>query len=311
MDLSRRSFLGLLLSALLVACGIPAAQPAPTPTPTPTPAATPSFPVTITDFTGGQVTIASRPERIVSIGPSNTEFLFALGAGERVIAVDDFSNEPAAARDLPKVGGFQPNVEQIVALRPDLVVSVVISGGPLEQLRAQGITVLVIDPQGIDDAILTAVLLGTAVGADGQALADSMRERIEAVRAAGQGLPKKRVFHEIDATDPNRPYTVGPGSFIHDLIELVGGINIAAGAPLAYPQLSAEEIIRADPEVIVLADADYGVTPEDVAARPGWDAITAVRTGRIVPVSADLFSRPGPRLPEAAEAYLRIIQETP
>lgn len=317
MDISRRSFLGILLTALLVSCGIPAAQPAPTPSPTATPeatpaaTATPSFPVTVTDFNGAQVTIAARPERIVSIGPSNTEFLFALGAGARVIAVDDFSDEPAAARELPKVGGFRPNVEQIVALRPDLVVSVKISGGPLEQIAAQGITVLVVDPQGIDDAIDTAVLLGTAVGEDGEALAASMRERLDAVRAEAMAVSPKRVFHEVDASDPTKPYTVGPGSFVHDIIELVGGINVAAGTGMPYPQLSAEEIVRADPEVIVLADFDYGVTLESVMARPGWDAITAVRNGRIVPVDANLMSRPGPRLPEAAEAYLRIIRETP
>lgn len=311
MDITRRALLGSLLAALLVnACGT-AASPAPTASATPTPRTTSTAsptprPVTVTDFQGRTVTIAAPPQRIVSIGASNTEFLFALGAGDRVVGVDDFSDEPAAAREIEKVGGVQVNIERVVALRPDLVVTVRFSDGTIERLEAIT-TVLVVDPQGLGDVAETAVLLGRAVSADGEALADRITRGLESVRERTEGLPRPRVFHEVDASDPAKPFTVGPGSFIHELIEVAGGENIAAGAGSPYPQLSAEELVRADPEVIVLGDADYGVTPEQVAARPGWGGITAVRTGRIHPISGSLVSRPGPRVAEAAEAYARIL----
>lgn len=314
MDISRRAFLGILLSALLAACGAqPAAQPVPITAPVATPTATPSpaaFPVTVTDFQGQTVVIPKRPERIVSVGPSNTEYLFALGAGDRIVGVDDFSDEPAAANIKERVGGVKVNVEKIVSLRADLVVSIRISDGSLERIAALGIPVIVVDPRGLADATRSAVLIGSAVGADGERLARSMEEGLAAVRAKAAAAPKKRVFHEVDASDPTKLYTAGPGSFIHDLIELAGGINVAASAGSPFPQLSAEEIIRSDPEVIVLGDAGYGVTVEQVIARPGWSAITAVKNGRVVPVDPSLMHRPGPRLVEAAETYLRIIQGT-
>lgn len=310
-------FLALLatLALLTGACAqTPAAQSSPTISATPpsaSPVASPAFPLTLTDFQGKAVTIPAKPVRIVSIGASNTEFLFALGAGDRVVAVDDFSDEPAAAKTKEKIGGVKPNVEKIVALRADLVVSVKISDGSLERIAAQSIPVLVVDPKGLADATRTAELLGTAIGADGKGLARQIQDGLDAVRAKAASIAKKRVFHEIDASDPTKLYTAGPGSFIHELIGLAGGINIAAGAASAFPQLSPEEIIRQDPEIIVLGDAGYGMTVEQVQARPGWSAVTAVRTKRIVPVDANLLHRPGPRLAEAAEAYFRIIRETP
>ncbi len=305
-----------LLAAFAILTGAcasaPASQPSPAAPSSPVAASpSPAFPVTVTDFQGKAVTIPARPARIVSIGASNTEYLFALGAADRVVGVDDFSDEPAAAKAKEKVGGVRPNVEKIVAIRADLVVSLKISDGSLERIAAQNIPVLVVDPKGLADATRTAELLGTAIGADGKGLARRIQEGIDAVRVKAASVKKKRVFHEVDASDPTKLYTAGPGSFIHDLIELAGGINIAAGATSPFPQLSAEEVIRQDPEVIVLGDAAYGTTAEQVQARPGWSSITAVRTKRIVPADANLLHRPGPRLPEAAEAYLRIIRETP
>lgn len=300
--------LAILLLVLSACTAAPAARPAAIVSSTP--AAGP-FPVTITDFQGKLVTIAKRPERIVSIGPSNTEFLFALGAGDRVVAVDDFSDVPAEAKSREKVGGVKPNVEKIVSLKPDLVVSVKISDGSLERIAGQGIRILVVDPQGTGDVTRTAVLLGQAVGSDGNSLAKSIQDGLDGVKTRAQGVKKKRVFHEIDASDPNKLFTAGPGSFVGDLIELAGGINIAARASSPFPQLSPEEIVRADPEVIVLGDAGYGVTVEQVAARPGWSAIIAVKNRRIVGVDTNLVHRPGPRLAQAAELYLKIVSETP
>jgi iron complex transport system substrate-binding protein len=115
------------------------------------------------------------------------------------------------------------------------------------------------------------------------------------------------VYHEIDASDPAKIFTVGPGSYIDDLIGLAGGTNIAARASSAYPQLSAEEILRSDPEVIVLAAADYSAKPSQVAGRQGWSIIAAVKSGRIVTIDPNLINRPGPRVAEAAEAYAKLL----
>lgn len=290
------------------ACG---AATAPTPTPTQQPsasAAVVAFPTTVTDFQNRSVTVPKLPARIVSIGPSITEFLFALGAGPRVVGVDDFSDEPAAAKQLVKVGGIKVNFEQVVALKPDLVLTVKFSDGTIEKLAGAGLLVLVVDPQTIGDVARTAILLGRAVGSDGETMARDIEKRVDDVRSKTSSAPAKpRVYHEIDASDPTKIFTVGPGSYIHDLIGIAGGQNIAARATSAYPQLSAEEILRGDPEIIVLAAADYSAKPEQVAARSGWGAINAVKNNRIVTIAPNLINRPGPRVGEAAEAYARLV----
>ncbi|HET9809856.1 MAG TPA: cobalamin-binding protein [Candidatus Limnocylindria bacterium] len=293
---------------LASACG---AATAPTPTPTQQPsgwAAAPSFPTTVTDFQNRSVTVSKLPERIVSIGPSITEFLFALGAGPRVVGADDFSDEPAAAKQLEKVGGIKVNFEKVVALKPDLVLTVKFSDGTIERLAGAGLLVLVVDPQTIGDVARTAILLGRVVGSGGDVMARDIEKRIDDVRSKiSSAATKPRVYHEIDASDPTKIFTVGPGSYIHDLIGIAGGQNIAARATSAYPQLSAEEILRGDPEIIVLAAADYSAKPEQVAARSGWGAINAVKNDRIVTIAPNLINRPGPRVGEAAEAYARLV----
>lgn len=299
------SFALLILAATCAVTGTPA------PSSTPQPSASAlvaAFPTTVTDFQNRSVTLATRPERIVSIGPSITEFLFALGAGPRVVGADDFSDEPAAAKQVEKVGGIKVNFEKVVALRPDLVLSVKFSDGTIEKLAGAGLMVLVVDPQTTSDVARTAILLGRAVGSDGDAMARDIQKRVDDVRSKTSSVATKpRVYHEIDASDPTKIFTVGPGSYIQDLIEIAGGQNIAARAASAYPQLSAEEILRSDPEIIVLAAADYSAKPEQVAARAGWSVLSAVKNKRIVTIAPNLINRPGPRVGEAAEAYARLV----
>ena len=307
MDITRRSFLAVLLAVLLGSCATERLTDVVT-NATSTPAASASaFPATVVDFQSRSTTIPKRPERIVSIGPSNTEYLFALGAGDRVVGVDDFSDTPAEAAKKEKVGGVKVNVEKVVSLRPDLIVTVKFSDGTIERLATTGAPVLVIDPQRLVEVARTAVVLGTAVGADGQQLASDIERRVEAIRARTATAPKPRVYHEVDASDPSKLYTVGPGSFIADIIDAAGGTNVAARAATAYPQLSPEEVVRADPEVIVLGDADYGVGPDQVSARQGWSGITAVRTKRVFGITDSLVSRPGPRVAGAVEAYAKLL----
>src|SRR5262245_44976999 len=309
MDITRRGLLGLLFALLFASCASVSTRIETSPA---SPVAAPSasaaaFPATVVDFQARTTVIAKRPERIVSIGPSNTEYLFALGAGDRVVGVDDFSDTPADAAKKEKVGGVKVNIEKVISLKPDLVVTVKFSDGTIERLATTGAPVLIIDPQRLADVARTAVVLGTAIGADGQKLAADIDKRVEAVRAKTTSAPKPRVYHEVDATDPSKLYTVGPGSFIADIIDAAGGTNVAGRASTAYPQLSPEEIVKADPEVIVLGDADYGVTDVALSSRPGWTSITAMRTKRIYGINDSLVSRPGPRVADAVEAYARFL----
>lgn len=295
------TFLAVLLLTL-AACG--GAVPG-----TSSPAVTASpFPATLVDFQNRSVTVSVRPERLISIGPSITAFLFALGAGPRVVGVDDFSDEPAEAATREHVGGIKVNFEKVVALKPDLVLSVKFSDGTIEKLQSASLNVLVVDPQTVSDVAKTATLLGKAVGADGEALGRSIQQRVDAVKTkAATATTRPRVYHEIDASDPAKIFTVGPGSYINDLIDIAGGTNVAARAPSAYPQLSAEEILRSDPEIIVLAADAYASKPADVISRQGWSIIAAVKNNRIFTIDPNLINRPGPRVGEAAETYAKLV----
>jgi iron complex transport system substrate-binding protein len=295
------AFLAVLLFAISACGGAVSVSPSPSVTASP-------FPATLSDFQNRSVTVPARPERLVSIGPSITAFLFALGAGPRVVGVDDFSDEPAEAATRDHVGGIKVNFEKVVALKPDLVFTVKFSDGTIEKLQAASLNVLVVDPQSVSDVAKTATLLGKAVGADGEGLARSIQQRVDAVKTKTSNVTTRpRVYHEIDASDPAKIFTVGPGSYINDLIDIAGGANIAARAASAYPQLSAEEILKTDPEIIVLAADAYSPKPGDVAARQGWSVIAAVKSGHIFTIDPNLINRPGPRVGEAAEAYAKLV----
>lgn len=265
-----------------------------------------AFPASITDFQNRSVAISKRPERIVSIGPSNTEFLFALGVGDRVVGTDDFSDEPAAAKTKEHVGGVKVSLEKVVSLKPDLIITVKFSDGTIEALSQLNAAVLVVDPQGAADVARSATLIGQAVGADGAKLARDIQTQLDAVKAKTDTAPKAKVFHEVDASDPAKIYTVGPGSFIDDLIKIAGGTNVFASAKTAYPTVSGEEIIRTDPDVIVLGDALYGTSVDSVTSRPGWSGLSAVKNKRVY-AGLSLFSRPGPRLGLAAQEYAKLV----
>ena len=303
--MTRRFVLLFALFFAMTCTTAPVAAPSPTATPKAS-ASTAAFPASITDFQGRSVAISKRPERIVSIGPSNTEFLFAFGAGDRVVGDDDYSDEPAAAQTKEHVGGVKVNLEKVVSLKPDLIVTVKFSDGTLEALSQTSAAVLVVDPQGAADVARSATLIGRAIGADGAKLASDIQAQLDAVKAKTDPAPKLKVFHEIDASDPAKIYTVGPGSFIDDLIKLAGGTNVFASAKTAYPTVSGEEIVRTDPDVIVLGDALYGTTVDSITGRPGWSALSAVKNKHVYP-GLSVFGRPGPRLGEAALAYARLV----
>ena len=290
----------MALAILLVGCM------APTPLPQPTPE-----PLTLTDSRGQEVQVPREVKRIVSLAPSNTEILFALGLGDRVVGVTTLCDYPQEAKAIEKVGDLMSmNVEKIVSLSPNLVLA--IEGMPevVAKLEEVSIAVLVLQPTDLESIYHTIELVGQAAGAEeaAQELLASMREGVEAVTAKVEGVEKRpKVFYELDATDPAKPYTAGPGTWHDQFIRLAGGVNIAGEADMPWVQFSTEEIIAQDPAIIVLGDANYGVTAEDVAQRPGWEVISAVRKGAVYPIDDNLISRPGPRVVEGIEALARII----
>jgi iron complex transport system substrate-binding protein len=271
------------------------------------PATTAVFPLTTADALGRTFTFTEPPQRIVSLIPSNTEILFALGLGDRVVGVDVFSDFPAEAQEKPRVGDFlNPDLEGMVAADPDLVLATAShDASVLPALDRLGIPALAIEPTNLGQVLADIERIAAIAGVPerGRALACDLAERIAAVEAAVAGAERPRVFFEI-STDL---YTAGPGSFIDDLISRAGGANVAADAAIAWPQLSAEAVVAADPEVILLVDQEAGATPETVAARPGWGQIAAVRNGRVVNLAPDPVVRPGPRLVDGLEEMARVL----
>ena len=281
----------------------------------PAAAAGSEFPVTLT-AANGPVTIKAKPARIVSLAPTATEDLYAVGAGPQVVAVDQNSDYPASA-PVTKLSGLTPNLEAIAKYQPDLVISYQNANGLVSGLTKLGIPVL-IEPSAatLNGAYAQIDQIGQATGhlAQAQRTVTSMKAQIAAtVRQAGSSHPGLTYYWELTASPY---YSVTSSTFIGQVVGLFGLKNIANAADKAsdggYPQLSEEYILKAQPQIIFLADnqaADGGQTPAVVAKRPGWSAIPAVKHDEVVGLNDDIASRWGPRLPllvaEIAQAVER------
>ncbi len=277
----------------------------------PGPTAQPAFPTTLTDDEGTSVTLPAEPQTIVSLAPATTETLFALGVGDRIKGKSqDVFLYPPQATDIPEVATFDGvDLEKIVAMSPD----VVFAGGnsftapeAIAKLRSLGITVIVLYAPTVDAVFKDIELTGRAAGrtAAAAAIVARMRAGFDAVKASVSGLPTPRVFYELDAT--GAIYGPADQSFVADMLERAGAIPITTGSTEKY-DISVERLIEQDPQVILLADAAYGVTPDQVAARPGWKVMTAVKTGAIRPIDDQTISRPGPRLFLGLDLLARTI----
>lgn len=319
-----------LLAASLAACGA-SATPAPTPagpsptaviappatgrvsTPSPSPSAlAATYPLTLTDDEGTAVTIPATPTTIVSLTPATTEILFAVGAGPRVRGVTDADDYPPAAKQITQVVKLgSVDIEKIVGLGADLV----IAGGNgfnspevIAKLRSLGIPVIVVYASDVAGVYRDIQLVAAAAGdaAAGDALVASLQGQEAAVVAAvaAAGAPRPRVFYELDATKDI--YTFADGIEQDELLRLAGGDPITTGSTTAF-SIPLEKLIVANPQLILLGDAAYGTTAAQVAARPGWEGMTAVRTGAIRPIDDTLVSRPGPRVVEALRALALAI----
>lgn len=265
------------------------------------------YPLTIVDSSETDVEISVAPTRVISYSPAATEILFAIGAGDLVVAADQFSDFPAATADLPKLEYSNPSPEAALAHDPDLVLMVAQQQQQVQQFRDLGMTVLFLTEADSLDAVIESVRLFGRITDHNQqaaALADEMQHAIDAIVTAIADVDEgPRVFFEL-TTDL---YSVGENTFVGGMISVLKGRNIAAGSTSDFPQLSAEAVIVADPEVVLLADAAFGGDPESVAVRPGWDVVSAVINERLNVVNPDLTNRPGPRIVEGLAELARAL----
>lgn len=308
----------LPIALLLAACGpavITTPQPnAVTESTQPSQSPTKFASIDLTDSLGREIKLASPARRVVSLAPSNTEILFAIGAGPQVVGRDELSDYPAQVASVQSVGGSMGNfsTEAIVALKPDLVLVAEISPPELvKTLEGLGLTVFYMsNPTTLDGMYANLETVGRLTGHvdDTNGLIQSLKARVATVDSKLAGISvRPSVFYELDATDASKPYTAGPGTFIDTLIQRAGGVNVASTLKDQYPQISLEELVLLNPEIILLSDAAYGETPEKVAMRSGWGTLAAVKNGRLYPFDYHLLSLPGPRLVDGLEQLAKLL----
>jgi len=270
--------------------------------------------MTFIDDLGNTIEFNEYPQAIVSISASSTEILFAIGAGNQVVGRDDYSLFPEEALDITSVGelwGELPT-ETIIAMEPDLILAAeIISGDQVKALRELGLNVYwQANPTTYQElwGNLRDIALLTGHVDETEILIAELDARVKVVQERIASITDRpSIFYELDATDPTNPWTSGAGTFIDYIISEAGGLNVASVLEGDYAQISAEELVASNPDVILLADALYGVTPESVAERPGWDVIIAVVNNAIYPIDPNMMSVPGPRLVDALEETAKLL----
>ena len=276
----------------------------------------PAVKAPLTDSWGRAINLEKPPGRIVSHVPGITESLFALGLGDKVVGVSQYCDYPPEARAKPKVGSYaRPDLETIISMQPDLVLTNGYTTGLVQQLESVDIggkktAVVVLQAKSIEEVIANLELLGKVTGTEAKAgeLVQNMRGRISAVTSkVQQARSKPRVYYEVQGSEYPKLWTAGPGSYVDELIALSGGQNIADGATKGYPQISSERVVAADPEVIIVADGRYGISLSQVKERTGWESIAAVKKGAIYLIDSDLTQRDGPRLVDGLEEIAALL----
>lgn len=271
------------------------------------------LPIEDTDALGDRITLNAYPERIVSLAPSNTEILFALGAGDRIVAVTKYCDYPPEVERLTRIGGFSDaSLELVVSVQPDLVVAARLNPlEALESLKRFDIPVFVLAPFTLEETIQAIRQTGRLIGRDEAAdrLTKQLEARIEAVRktvsAIGQEDRPRVIWGRLAAPF----YSAGPGSFIDDLIQTAGGTNII-GSGNTWPQIDLETVVDRNPEVFIVSVESPERIPEEIARlreTSGWKTIDAVKTGRVYHLDLDLLGRPGPRLVDGLERLAALL----
>ncbi|MHB1127171.1 MAG: ABC transporter substrate-binding protein [Bacillota bacterium] len=269
---------------------------------------TANFPVTVKDANGRDITIDQVPQRIVSVTPSNTEILFALGLADQIVGVTSNDDYPAEAKDKEKVGDWNLNAEKIVSLEPDLVVAMQSANGTqIPELEKLGLKVLTVEAQSVEDIYESIRTIGTATGktAEAEQLISQTQAKLQAVQdkvAAISQENRKRVFMEI-STQPL--YTVSKGSLQHQILEMAGGINVVQEEQ-PWMEYNDEAVLRDNPDAIIVTYP--GAKLESIAARPGWNQIQAVKDGKIIlDIDANILVRPTSRVADGVEAVARFL----
>jgi iron complex transport system substrate-binding protein len=298
----------LALAALVSACGGGADRSA-----SPRSASPENPEIRVTDDAGRTVTLAHPARRVIALVPSITETVLALGAADRLAGRTDFDTEPALAR-LPSVGGgLDPSVEKIVALRPDLVLGWETSGRAelRDRLTALGIPVFSVKTEDTADVFRSIRNVGRLVGRGRAAdsLSAALRAQIDSVRTSVEGKPRPSVFYMV-WNDP--PMTAGPATFVSEMIGVAGGRNVFADQRALWPNVSLEEIVRRQPDFVVIPAGENGMEKLDALRRaPGWRELRALQQGRGVLVPAEVMNQPGPRIGQAARAMRDAIHPGP
>ena len=277
-------------------------------------------PITVVDDVGRNVTITRYPpERIVSLAPSCTEILFALGLGDKVVGVDEYSDYPpevqegVEAGDLTTVGSFEAiSMELVVGLEPDLIVA---TGGVqrvvVESLEGLGQPVIVLYPKKFDGVLADISLVGKATAQidEAEALVADIQKRVQEIADKTQDAPRPRVY--VEYFFDGGYWSFGSESFVEELISMAGGVNVFSEFAKAYISTSTEEVLKADPEIIIISRGTMaiscGLTPEAIKERPGWSEIYAVQNDQIYEIEESIISREGPRLIEGLEEFAKII----
>jgi iron complex transport system substrate-binding protein len=261
--------------------------------------------VALTDDRGRRIELPAAPQRVVSLLPSLTETVCALGACARLVGVDRFSNWPASVQRLPQLGGLEDTqVERVVVLKPDLVL-VAGSSRAIDRFEALGLRVVVLEPRSLQDTQRVIAAVAQALGdpAAATALWQGMQARMQAAAArVPPALRGQRVYFEVGA-----PYAAGAASFVGETLAQLGMGNAVPAALGPFPQLSPEYVVRAQPDIVMASAQALAEMPQ----RPGWAALRALREGRscgFAPATWDLLVRPGPRLADAAEALADCLQ---
>ncbi len=282
----------LLITILLLGCGSGSGDPR-------------TDGIALEDAGGGHPPVEALPSRIISLVPSMTEMVVALGGGRRIVGRTRYDRDPEVA-DAPALGGgLDPNLEALLELRPDLVLATPTEDlrGTVERLEALGIPVYRGRTVTLDDLRAVTMELGTLLGGEArqaaQAFVDSLDLGLAALEAAHGGEATPSLFYLV-WNDP--PMTVGPGSYLHELIQAAGGENLFWDASAPWPQVNLEEILHRDPDWVVLPGASEEDTAplEWIRTTPGWRELRAVREGNLIVVEAELFNRPGARVLQAA-----------
>lgn len=264
---------------------------------------TAAFPAKITDDASRTVTVDAEPLRIVSLAPANTEILFALGLGDRVVGVTTFDDYPAEVKDIEKVGDFQsPNIEAIAATNPDLVLATTgVQEDTIKQLEGLGAVVIAIDPQDLAGVYSAIERVGKVTGTADEAaeVVGGMKDDVAEIKAAVKDSPKVTAFIEIAQ---NPLYTAGKGTLMDELLTLAGGTNVVTES--GWVAYSPEQLIAANPQVYLATKGSMS-DPSALSQRAGYEGLSAVQNGRIVILDDNLVSRPGPRIVEG----LKLIAE--